>query len=117
MFIMGYGISMDVEDLPFAVLDHDQTTPSQIYTLDLAGSRYFIEQPPIANYDELDRRRRSGELSLALMFPTTYVLAIARGALSKALGFADLGSSLLPLALAIPAIQALSVALLKKQES
>jgi len=79
MFIMGYGISMDVEDLPFAVLDHDQTTPSQIYTLDLAGSRYFIEQPPIANYDELDRRRRSGELSLALEIPPDFVREVARG--------------------------------------
>ncbi|HGW8761604.1 TPA: ribosome-associated ATPase/putative transporter RbbA, partial [Klebsiella pneumoniae] len=29
MFIMGYGISMDVEDLRFAVLDRDQTLSSQ----------------------------------------------------------------------------------------
>lgn len=29
MFIMGYGISMDVEDLRFAVLDRDQTVSSQ----------------------------------------------------------------------------------------
>ena len=29
------------------------------------GSCYFIAQSPIADYDELDRRMRSGELSLA----------------------------------------------------
>jgi ribosome-dependent ATPase len=28
MFVMGYGISLDVEDLTFAVLDRDQTTPA-----------------------------------------------------------------------------------------
>ena len=28
MLIMGYGISLDVEDLTYAVLDHDQTTTS-----------------------------------------------------------------------------------------
>lgn len=40
MFIMGYGISMDVEDLPLAVLDRDGTTTSENYVLNLAGSRY-----------------------------------------------------------------------------
>ncbi|WP_077731358.1 ribosome-associated ATPase/putative transporter RbbA [Methylocaldum sp. 14B] len=79
MFIMGYGISMDVEDLRFAVLDRDQTTLSHNYTLDLAGSRYFIEQPPIADYDEIDRRMRSGELSLALEIPPDFARDAARG--------------------------------------
>jgi ribosome-dependent ATPase len=79
MFIMGYGISMDVEDLRFAVLDRDQTTLSRNYTLDLAGSRYFIERPPIADYDELDRRMRSGELSLALEIPPNFARDVARG--------------------------------------
>jgi ribosome-dependent ATPase len=79
MFIMGYGISMDVEDLRFAVLDRDQTTLSHNYTLDLAGSRYFIERPPIANHDELDRRMRSGELSLALEIPPDFARDVARG--------------------------------------
>jgi ribosome-dependent ATPase len=43
MLIMGYGISMDVENLRFSVLDRDQTVSSQAWTLNLAGSRYFIE--------------------------------------------------------------------------
>ena len=60
MFVMGYGISLDVEDLTFAVLDRDQTTISRDYTLNLAGSRYFIERPPIADYADLDRRMRCG---------------------------------------------------------
>jgi ribosome-dependent ATPase len=32
MFVIGFGISMDVEDLRFAVLDRDQSTLSQSYT-------------------------------------------------------------------------------------
>jgi ribosome-dependent ATPase len=79
MFIMGYGISMDVEDLHFAVLDRDRTLLSQNYALDLGGSRYFIEQPPIADYDELDRRMRSGELSLALEIPPNFARDLQRG--------------------------------------
>ncbi|MGD9741083.1 MAG: ribosome-associated ATPase/putative transporter RbbA [Dongiaceae bacterium] len=79
MFIMGYGISLDVEDLTFAVLDRDQTTVSQGYALNLAGSRYFIEHPPIMDYDELDRRMRSGELSLAVEIPAGFGRDLARG--------------------------------------
>ncbi|MGX2039846.1 ribosome-associated ATPase/putative transporter RbbA [Methylocaldum sp. MU1018] len=79
MFIMGYGISMDVEDLRFAVLDRDRTVLSQNYVLDLGGSRYFIARPPIADYDELDRRMRSGELSLALEIPPNFARDVARG--------------------------------------
>ncbi len=59
MLIMGYGISMDVENLRFAVLDRDQTVSSRAWTLNLSGSRYFIEQPPLTSYDELDRRMRA----------------------------------------------------------
>ena len=43
LFVMGFGISMDVEDLRYAVLDRDQTVLSQNYTLSLSGSRYFLE--------------------------------------------------------------------------
>jgi len=79
MIIMGYGINMDVEDLTFAVLDRDQTSISRDYTLDIAGSRYFVERPPIADYAELDRRMRSGELALAIEIPPGFGRDIARG--------------------------------------
>jgi hypothetical protein len=69
MFVIGFGITMDVEDLSYAVLDRDQTTLSQNYTLNLAGSRYFTEHAPIIDYEDLDRRMRSGELSLAIEIP------------------------------------------------
>lgn len=79
MFIMGYGISMDVEDLRFAVLDHDQTLSSQGWSQNLAGSRYFIEQAPLHSYDELDRRMRDGELAVAIEIPPNFGRDIARG--------------------------------------
>ena len=79
MFIMGYGISMDVEDLRFAVLDRDQTVSSQGWSQNIAGSRYFIEQPPLHSYDELDRRMRDGELAVAIEIPPNFGRDIARG--------------------------------------
>ncbi len=79
MFVMGYGISMDVEDLSFAVLDLDQTTVSRQYIQEISGSRYFIEHPPLTSYDDLDRRMRSGKLSLAIEIPPGFGRDVARG--------------------------------------
>ena len=79
MFVMGYGISLDVEDLSFAVLDRDQTTVSRDYTLNLSGSRYFVERPPITGYADLDRRMREGDISLAIEIPPGFARDIARG--------------------------------------
>ncbi|CAM7704926.1 TPA: ribosome-associated ATPase/putative transporter RbbA [Klebsiella michiganensis] len=79
MFIMGYGISMDVEDLRFAVLDRDQTVSSRGWSQNIAGSRYFIEQPPLQSYSELDRRMRDGELAVAIEIPPNFGRDIARG--------------------------------------
>ncbi|GGG26886.1 multidrug ABC transporter ATP-binding protein [Caldovatus sediminis] len=79
LFIMGYGISMDVEDLTVAVLDRDQTTTSRDYALNIAGSRYFIERPPLADHAELDRRMSAGELSVAIEIPPGFGRDVARG--------------------------------------
>ncbi|NHW00573.1 ribosome-associated ATPase/putative transporter RbbA [Stutzerimonas degradans] len=83
MFIMGYGVSFDVENLTYAVLDRDQTTTSQGYLLNIAGSRYFIEKAPLASYDELDRRLRSGDISLAIEIPPNFGRDLKRGAVPQ----------------------------------
>src|SRR5690606_32341603 len=79
MIVLGYGISMDVQNLKFAALDLDQSIASQSYINDLSGSRYFDEQPPIADHADLDRRMRSGEISLALEIPPGFAADLERG--------------------------------------
>jgi len=78
--IMGLGISFDVENLKFAVLDHDQTGLSTNYVLQLSGSRYFLEQPPLTDYADLDRRMRAGQIALALEIPAGFARAVQRRA-------------------------------------
>ncbi|WQH35027.1 ribosome-associated ATPase/putative transporter RbbA [Salinicola sp. LHM] len=80
MFIMGYGINMDVEDLSFAVLDRDRTTTSDDYVLNLSGSRYFKEKAPLQSYEEMDERLRRGEISLAVEIPPGFGRDLKRGA-------------------------------------
>jgi ribosome-dependent ATPase len=49
------------------------------------------------------------------IYPTTYFVTISRGTFSKALDFAGLEGSFLPLLIAIPMVVGLGSAFLKKQ--
>ncbi|WP_207267686.1 ribosome-associated ATPase/putative transporter RbbA [Pseudomonas sp. GW101-3H06] len=69
MVIFGYGISLDVEKLAFAVYDQDQTPQSRVYLEAFRGSRYFEEQPPIVDPAQLHRRLQRSEIKLALEIP------------------------------------------------
>ena len=86
MFVIGYGINLDVENLTFAALDRDDTVLSREYIAEIAGSRYFIERPPITDYDELDRRMRSGDISLAIEIPSGFARDLSRGHRSVEIG-------------------------------
>jgi len=79
MFVMGYGITLDVEDLTFAVLDQDDTALSRDYALNISGSRYFIEKPPLRSHAELDARMRAGDIALAVEIPPHFARDVARG--------------------------------------
>ncbi|OLF51228.1 ribosome-associated ATPase/putative transporter RbbA [Pseudomonas chlororaphis] len=69
MVIFGYGISLDVENLAFAVYDQDQTPQSRAYLEAFRSSRYFKEQKPIRDAAELHRRLQRSQIKLALEIP------------------------------------------------
>ncbi|PYB86544.1 ribosome-associated ATPase/putative transporter RbbA [Pseudomonas soli] len=69
MVIFGYGISLDVENLAFAVYDQDQSPQSRAYLEAFRGSRYFAEQPPIRDARQLHQRLQRSEIKLALEIP------------------------------------------------
>lgn len=79
MLVMGYGINMDVEDLKFAVLDYDQTGLSRNYTLNISGSRYFIETKPLTSHEDMEQRMRSNDIALAIEIPPGFGRKIERG--------------------------------------
>lgn len=79
LFIMGYGINLDVEQLHFAVLDRDQTTTSQHYHQSLSGSRYFSEQASLKSYEDLEQRLQHGDIGLAVEIPPDFGRALKRG--------------------------------------
>jgi len=72
MLIFGYGTNTDVDHLPFAAHDQDQTPESRAYLQTYRGSIYFSEQPAIATAGQLQQRLASGELKLALDIPAGF---------------------------------------------
>lgn len=79
MGIFGTGISTDVDNLTFAVLDRDNTTESRAYLEELRGSRYFLERPPLQNQAELERRLQSGDIKAGVKIPPRFGQDIKKG--------------------------------------
>ena len=79
MVVFGVGISTDVNNLTFAVLDRDQTPESRAYLEELRGSPYFIERPALANYAEAERRLKSGDIDVSIEIPPNFGMDLKRG--------------------------------------
>ncbi|UWU18674.1 ribosome-associated ATPase/putative transporter RbbA (plasmid) [Rhizobium sullae] len=72
LLTFGYGISFDVEHLPFAVYDQDQSAESRQLVENLQGSRYFDEHAAIGSATELEARLKDGELTVAIEIPPDF---------------------------------------------
>ena len=79
MLVFGFGISTDVNNLSFAVLDRDQSHESRAYLEEMRGSRYFLEKPRLADYADLERRLENGDISAGIEIPPGFGRDIARG--------------------------------------
>ena len=90
MIVFGFGISLDVDRLPYGVLDGDQTTASRAYADGYRGSYYFTEKAPVmTDYDELDRRLRNGELRFVIEIPSGFERDLRRGVQPTVLAYFD----------------------------
>jgi ribosome-dependent ATPase len=79
MLVFGLGVSTDVNNLSFAVLDHDRTPESRAYLEELRGSSYFTEKPPLADYGDLGDRMKSGAIKAAVEIPPGFGRDLMRG--------------------------------------
>jgi len=89
MIVFGFGITLDVEDLTYAVMDNDQTPTSRLYSDAYRGSIYYKEHAPVQSYPELDRRLRNGELRFVIEIPPRFERDFQRGARPTVLVFID----------------------------
>jgi len=78
MIVFGYGINLDIENIPYAVLDRDRTPESRTYLENYKGSRYFETRSPLNDYVEMDRRMRNGELDMIIEIPPGFGIDLKR---------------------------------------
>jgi len=80
MLVFGFGISVDVNNLAFAVLDRDNSHESRAYLEELRGSSYyFTEKAPIADEVDLQKRLQTAAISFAIEIPPGYGRDVKRG--------------------------------------
>ncbi len=89
MPVFGFGITFDVENLTYAVLDHDQTPESRTYIENLSSSRYFEQQAPLISNADLEARLLSGDVTLAIEIPPGFGRDVGRGANPEIGAFID----------------------------
>jgi len=79
LLTMGFGISFDVENLRFAVLDRDRTPESREVVRALEGSRYFEPSGEVASVAEADRLLEAARVALVLAIPPGFGRDLAAG--------------------------------------
>jgi ABC-2 type transport system permease protein/ribosome-dependent ATPase len=72
MLVFGYGISLDVENLPFAVLDQDRSAMSRDYLHRFIDSRYFDYQGDVSSARELDPLLADSDIRFAIIIPPKF---------------------------------------------
>jgi ribosome-dependent ATPase len=76
---MIYGISFDIEDVSFAVLDGDQSLESRTFLESFSSSRYFQEREPLSQPSEIETRLKAGDIRVAIMVPPDFGRDLLRG--------------------------------------
>ena len=79
MIVFGAGISTDVNNFSFAVLDRDNSHESRAYLEELRGSTYFIEKAPIEDQADLENRLKSGDIKAAIEIPPDFGRFVKKG--------------------------------------
>jgi ribosome-dependent ATPase len=69
MAIFGFGMTTDVNNLSFRVLDRDNTPESRAYLDEIRRSPYFTEKAPLANADDLQGALKSGSVNATIEIP------------------------------------------------
>ena len=76
---MGYGLAFDVERIPFAVVDHDQSATSRDYIYAFLATRAFELRAASASEREVETMLRRGAIRLAIIVPPAFEPTLYRG--------------------------------------
>lgn len=72
MLLFGYGLSLDVEDIPFAIVDYDNTQFSRDYASRYTSSRYFDFKGYSQDESLLSEKLSTNELRAYIVIPENF---------------------------------------------
>ena len=72
MLLFGYGLSLDVEDIPFAIVDYDNTQLSRDYASRYTSSRYFDFKGYSDDESLLAKKLSTNELRAFIVIPEDF---------------------------------------------
>ena len=70
--VLAFGISFDVEKIPFAILDQDKTAMSREFLHRFIDSRYFDYKGHVSNERELDPLLMNSDIRFAIIIPPRF---------------------------------------------
>jgi ABC-2 type transport system permease protein/ribosome-dependent ATPase len=79
MVVFGYGLVLDVERVPFAVVDRDRSPLSRDYVYRFIESRYFDYRGSVRDEREIDRLLAKTAIRLALIVPERFQERLSAG--------------------------------------
>ncbi|WP_022852650.1 ABC transporter permease [Thermodesulfatator atlanticus] len=83
MLLFGYGLSLDVENLPFAMVDHDMSAESRKLVYHFVSSRYFSLKASNFSEKEALKALMEGKIRLVIIVPPDYEKTLAKGRAAK----------------------------------
>lgn len=79
LVVFGYGLNLDVEDIPFAAVDRDHSALSREYLYKFMQSRYFSFRGYADNERVLDRLLTETKIRAAIVIPERFEEQLAAG--------------------------------------
>ncbi|WP_171236590.1 ribosome-associated ATPase/putative transporter RbbA [Ruegeria sp. HKCCA6837] len=89
MLVFCFGITLDIDELEFAVLDLSQGPESRAYSAEFAGSSYFKATSPLQSASEGRDRLVAGEVSLVVELPPDFDRKMSTGEPTQILATVD----------------------------
>ncbi len=89
MLVFCFGITLDINELKYAVLDLSQSPESRAYIAEIDGSRYFAPGPAVTSAAEGRRQLKSGEVSLVVELPPDFGRRMRAGEVTEVLATVD----------------------------
>jgi len=83
LLLFGYAVSFDLDRLPIALIDRDQTPASRAYAAALVSSGAFVVTERPTDPDEVEASFRGGALKVGVLVPKGYERSLARGEVAQ----------------------------------